>query len=223
MQVLQSFAGTTITPTDIILQEEALVFSLLPERSVKAVMALDPKQKLSSVKKDLESIVSTCAFGRRLYGAAWKAVIAEQIELEVEKAVKSLVEEPKLTLIRFMAIKNDANDAISKITEVDLLPPRRVVKIKYHGWVVEMGVKCASQHVELAMKASLRQQACLKDELTKLPCLATNQPVATAWKDIEIEENLLRKSNAARLFLQQLLAAAEQQNGEALLVSWAFF
>ena len=241
-------AGTRTTPTEFLEMCQDVAWTVLPEELCRRVVDLPKQAPLTPHKDDVKRIVTSSECGERLFSCACKQIVAEEVDVAIKKACKDMLAQKSIDTNGMVKAIQQANDAVNRISciellpprrlcsleyrglsfqvhvkSIELLPPRRLCSLEYRGLSFQVHVKSLGEQIDLSLRAALRAEAVRSHQLEPLPA---EDELGTDAGDVKItiSESLLRQPRGVRRQLQALLREESQEdmNGDVVMVhTWS--
>ena len=190
---------------------------VLEKKDVDAVLSVEDGAGFKAVQSQLQRLVESSMSGQRMFGSSWKMLAAELVKSEVASAKKELLGLAKVTFDALSNIKLAADERISLISTLHLLPPRRQVDIEYRKQMLPMVVRSAAEFVEVQLQATLRCLATSCGDLEPLSCETVGDEAA--GQKAFIQDDLVQHARNARRFFGNILSVQEKIDGDTVLVT----
>ena len=208
---------------------------VLPDKATKAVLALKPDAKMSTVSGMIKEIINGSVLGNKLFSCCITIILAEEVcdtvALAQDELIKASINEAAI-----VKIMHTFTEKLEDIECIASLPAKRSVKVAYRGLMLQMQVKSLGEHLDLALAARLREVAVAQKLVPELPgeYAVCDDPL----KGHGCEAESVRRESTARRFLLEALAEETKDNeisgdavmavplvrgGEAILAENPFF
>ena len=115
-------------------------------------------------------------------------------------------------------IKSASMATINAIPALDLIPTRRVVKIRFRDHFLELPVRSAGEHLDLQVQSTVKTVATDADLLQALPVEPFLGKAVEQMGAVRIDDDVLWAARQARRHFQDIISMEESLDGEAVLV-----
>eukprot|EP00971_Amphidinium_carterae_P121882 2413541-Amphidinium_carterae.1 len=214
-KIVQNQRGTGMSPTDMLDMLKDYVGLVLSIEQLEKVFKLEHDADVLTVADELEHLVRTRT-GRALTGSLWKQCVEAQLRVILDKKRKEMLTKPKLDSATLTELKRTTLAEVEQIPELNVLPDRRNFQLQYMGVLIEVQIRCLSEHIELFLECVARTVAQQQGKLTNLPAQGVSTPIAFAG---DIVKDFVAGALRTRRWLPELIAdEPEKRCGERILV-----
>ena len=152
----------------------------------------------------------------RLLGFCTERLLAEKASNMMDRALQILIKANDVTPVKLSQCKSNVLADIDMLQNIEKLPSRRTIAIKYRGCELEMRIHCLAEEFDLRWAALLKAEAVVSQRLH--PLFVENSLVkeTVPAARFKVDASLERDAIEARQMANNLLDPSSDGDAESI-------
>lgn len=143
---------------------------VLPVAETQALLELPADSQWKPHFSQIQKVVGSGSLGMKLFGFALQVVIGEVVEETITKTIAPFLLQETFSTDDYTLATARCLEAVMAIENIDTLPDRRTIIVRYRKWPVQIKVNCVQDEVAFRLAAAVRGQAVETGALQLLMC-----------------------------------------------------